>query len=373
MRSGMDLIVISLEPWDDVWRRNQYLIDGLLRADDSLRVLFVEPPRDPLHDLVHRRGARKGSGLREAAGYEGRLTLLQPTKALPRFAGGAADALMRSEVRRVVRMQGMRNPVLWVNDAHGAGLVSRTGWPALYDITDDWLAAERPQRELDRLLRNEDTLLALCRKVVVCSPALAASRGAKRPVLLVPNAVDVARYRAPTDRPGDLPSGRVALYMGTLHEDRLDVDLLVRTARRLPPQQASIVLVGPDALATSRRAALREAGVHILGPRGRAAVPGYLQHADTLIVPHIVDAFTDSLDPIKLYEYRAVGRPIVSTPVAGFRELAGAGVAVAEGDDFAAAVVASVTAESPTQFPEDVPDWSERVAQMGQILAQLRA
>ena len=51
----------------------------------------------------------------------------------------------------------------------------------------------------------------------------------------------------------------------------------------------------------------------LLGPRPRDEVIGYLQHADVLVVPHVVTAFTDSLDPIKLYEYQAVGRPVVST------------------------------------------------------------
>ena len=44
-----DLVVLSLEAWDEVWRRNQHLVAGLLRADPALRVLFVEPAVDPLH------------------------------------------------------------------------------------------------------------------------------------------------------------------------------------------------------------------------------------------------------------------------------------------------------------------------------------
>ena len=72
--------------------------------------------------------------------------------------------------------------------------------------------------------------------------------------------------------------------------------------------------------------------------------------------------FTDSLDPIKLYEYQAVGRPVVSTPVAGFRDADDPRVTVASGDAFAAAVVAAVPAAS--RFPEGadgpVADWSER-------------
>ena len=39
-----DLVVVSLEAWDQVWRRNQHLVSRLLARDPSLRVLFVEPP-----------------------------------------------------------------------------------------------------------------------------------------------------------------------------------------------------------------------------------------------------------------------------------------------------------------------------------------
>ena len=39
------------------------------------------------------------------------------------------------------------------------------------------------------------------------------------------------------------------------------------------------------------------------------------------MVPHLVNPFTESLDPIKAYECLAVDTPTVATPVAGFREL----------------------------------------------------
>jgi glycosyltransferase involved in cell wall biosynthesis len=41
---------------------------------------------------------------------------------------------------------------------------------------------------------------------------------------------------------------------------------------------------------------------------------------DVCIVPHLVNDFTESLSPLKLYEYLAAGLPIVSTPVSGFRD-----------------------------------------------------
>src|SRR5690606_15695946 len=101
--SRRDLVVFSLEAWDDVWRRNQYLIDGLLRRDPALRVLFVEPSNDLLHSALSGRGIRRGRGLRTASGYDGRLSLFQPDKVLPRVAGPAADAALRRAARRAMR------------------------------------------------------------------------------------------------------------------------------------------------------------------------------------------------------------------------------------------------------------------------------
>ncbi len=51
-----------------------------------------------------------------------------------------------------------------------------------------------------------------------------------------------------------------------------------------------------------------------------ADVPAYLQHADVVIVPHLVSPFTESLDPIKAHECLAIDTPTVATPVPGFRE-----------------------------------------------------
>ncbi|WP_127473826.1 glycosyltransferase [Microbacterium sulfonylureivorans] len=366
-----DLVVLSLESWDDIWRRNQYLIDGLLRRDPSLRVLFVEPSNDLLHSAISGRGVKRGRGLRAAQGYEGRLHLFQPDKLMPRVAGPAADALLRGEVRRAVRRLGLSSPVLWVNDPSWAGLVTATDWPSVYDMTDDWLAADRPDRELRRIAANERVLMARCAAVVVCSEGLRETRSSQRDVVLVPNAVDVERYRLPRVRPADLPE-RAAVYVGTQHEDRLDVELVLRTADAAASVDGSIVLVGPSALAAANVARLAaHPRVVLLGPRPFTDVPAYLQHATVLVVPHVVNDFTDSLDPIKLYEYLAVGRPIVSTPVAGFRSLTSASVTIADASDFAGAVGEELATDRPTVVESTVPDWADRVSAFGDVLAPL--
>ena len=373
-----ELVVLSLEAWDEVWRRNQHLVAGLLRADPDLRVLFVEPAADPVYAALRARvlprsgvGLRRGPRLPEVDGD--RLWLLQPTKWLPRKVDSRADARLAGAVVAAAREVGFSDPVLWVNDPAGAGTLAATGWRALYDITDDWLLAPRTPAEHARLVADEAMLLARSVEVVVCSPALAASKAATRPVRLVPNAVDLAAYQRDSARPADLPDGAVALYVGTVHTDRMDLDLLAATARALAGT-ASVVCVGPAPLAPADAAAVTAAGVRLLGPRPAETIPAYLRHADVLVVPHAVTPFTDSLDPIKRYEYQAAGRPVVATPVAGFADSGMPRLTVAARADFPAAVAAAleVTLALP---PVDttVPTWAHRVEQMQEVLAAVAA
>jgi len=59
--------------------------------------------------------------------------------------------------------------VLWINDSTYAPLVERTGWPSVYDVTDDWLLVDAGPREQERQQRNDATLLRTVSEVVVCS------------------------------------------------------------------------------------------------------------------------------------------------------------------------------------------------------------
>ena len=380
----MDLVVTSLEAWDTVWRRNQHLVAGLLRRDPKLRVLFVEPATDPLHAGLGGGRPRRGRGLRAHVGDgsgEGGLWLLEPTKWLPRRVDRSVDERLARQVVRAARGLGMGDPVLWVNDPRGAMLVEATTWRSLYDVTDDWTLAQRPAAETARIRTQERVLLSRCDEVVVCSPALAASKGETRDVTLITNGVDVAAYCVAHARPRDLPDEPAALYAGTLHGDRLDVALCARVAHALEGR-GHLVLLGPDALETSERAILEDAGVVLLGARPSAEVPAYLQHADVLVVPHVVTPFTDSLDPIKLYEYRAASRPVVSTPVAGFRDTVDGLVTVVDAAAFTGSVVdllllsAGSGGRSETQAdPHELAalDWSRRVDQMADVLERLGA
>jgi teichuronic acid biosynthesis glycosyltransferase TuaH len=351
-----ELVVCSLKAWDQVWNRNNFLTDALLRRNPDLRVLFVEPPVDPLFDLSKRR--RPALPRLRTITSDGRLRVLRPIKSLPRRVGPLSDALLRIQVRAAARQFRLSKPVLWINDVTYAPLVRQTGWRSVYDVSDDWLLAPFAKREIGRLRELDELALEAADQVIVCSKALADTRGATRSVWLVPNAVDVAHFRKPRPHPGDLPSKPVALYAGTAHDARIDVALVAELAEALP--DVSIVFVGPNALSRSSQQLLdRIPNVVFLGPRPYLELPAYLHHADVLIVPHLVTPFMESLDPIKAYECMAIPTPTVATPLPGFREHPGA-FHVVPREKFPARVAQVLSGRSRPTAEVEPPSWEER-------------
>jgi glycosyltransferase involved in cell wall biosynthesis len=113
--------------------------------------------------------------------------------------------------------------------------------------------------------------------------------------------------------------------------------------------------------------------VHFTGPVSYQRIPEYMRAFDVCIVPHRMTPFTESLNPIKLWEYLAVGKPIVATPVAGFRDYPQFVSLAATADQFLAAMQAALT-EDPGSAPARRAEaakhsWVSRVDQIETVLA----
>ena len=198
--TASSLVVCSLEEWGTVRRRIRILVDELVDRDPDLRVLYVAPAVDVPFELRHGRVA--GLTRPRLEQVHPRVHVLRPRKWIPRAVGPFADRALGQQVARAVDELGLVDPLVWVNDASYARYALSTGWPTLYDITDDWLLAPLSPRREARLRADDDLLLAGSGAVVVCSPDLARSRGGRRSVDLIPNGVDVDLFRAQTPRRG---------------------------------------------------------------------------------------------------------------------------------------------------------------------------
>lgn len=324
---GRDLIFVSIEDWDDIWRRNQFLCAAYSKRHPEARILFVAPPIDVSHAL--RRG--KIAQLRSQRfwtppGYPN-ITVTRGFKLAPsrlQWGRNLNDSMTRSHVTRVAAQCGLRDPVLWLNPHWAAHMAGRMGESAvIYDVTDDWTCLTQTAASTELVVEQDLQLCKAADAVIVCSERLLElKRPIARHVELIPNGVDATHYRRVLDSKDALPPDAASWpkpvlgYTGTVHPDRVDYELLIELARQW---KGSIVMVGP----VHRKADLTSANISNLILTDAVAyerLPDLMRAFDACIVPHRVTKFTESLNPIKLWEYLAAGKPIVSTNVAGFRD-----------------------------------------------------
>jgi teichuronic acid biosynthesis glycosyltransferase TuaH len=337
------VVLISPERWDEVWRRNQHLVSRLPALGLADHVTFVNPA-----------DRSRGDAYSPVPG----VTVVSPRRLIPKRLGGlrmVARSLKRTDVRQC--------DTLWINDATtGAYMLGHT--PAVYDVTDDWRTFRLTPRERRRLVAAED-ILARRARTVVCSEELRRRWQERYGVeaVIVRNAVDVAAIRraSPIDLGADGPH---VGYVGSLHDARLDIALVLKTIDAMPAGR--LHLVGPDSLSEASRHALSShPNITLHGKVPATDVPSWLVAFDVLICPHVVTPFTLSLDAIKAYEYLATSRPIVATPTSGFQQLEAPGLTVT-GDSFVDAV--GLAAKQPGTYHRSVPDWDDRARQFADAL-----
>jgi polysaccharide pyruvyl transferase CsaB len=142
-------------------------------------------------------------------------------------------------------------------------------------------------------------------------------RQQREDAVLVANGVDYEHFAGSSDRPSDLnvvPAGApIVGYYGALAE-WFDYDLVGEAARRLT--DFHFVLIGPDYDGTaSTHPTLALPNVHWLGTRPYAELPGYLAAFTVATIPFIVNDVTHAVSPLKLFEYMAGGKPVVTPPL----------------------------------------------------------
>jgi glycosyltransferase involved in cell wall biosynthesis len=247
-------------------------------------------------------------------------------------------------------------------------------WPGarlVYDAIDH--LGVFPQSE-KRLRGREREALARAERVFAVSRGLQAEIAATRPdAIYLPNGVDAsvfARTRGVPPGPADRP---VAVYVGALAR-WFDFALLAAVARANPGWDFRLYGEALDG-AWERSGSGRLPNVAFLGARANTEVPRLLAGANVAIIPFRVSPETAYVSPIKLYEYFAAGRPVVSTPMPEAEAFPEVRIA-ADAGAWPAALAAALAASRDPLFVRRLRaiaranDWSARGRE---ALAHLRA
>lgn len=191
----------------------------------------------------------------------------------------------------------------------------------IYDCIDD-LQVHVPRPELAGLFAGWETeLLVRCDAATVTAEHLATSLRRRRPDLpltIIRNGVDAAWFQevaASSARPAVLPPADrpIVGFVGALYR-WIDWRLIEQVVDEIP--EARFVFVGPDDRAAAIASLRTRPNVQFRGARPYAHIPAYIDAFDVCWVPFTQDDISHAANPVKIYEYLALGKPVVSTPVA---------------------------------------------------------
>jgi glycosyltransferase involved in cell wall biosynthesis len=329
---GRDIVCVGFNDWDnDIWTNQHHLMSRLAAVGN--RVLFIESLGLRRPDLGSGRDLRRiGRRLRRGLGPPRRtdgVTVLSPL-VLPLHSSGLVRTLnawmLRGSVGRATRRMRLRAPVLW-GYVPQAEVLLDTVSPELviYHCVDDIAAQEGI--DAASFTAAERRFAARADLVIASSPALAERmRTMSSRVMYAPNVADTDRFATALERGSvdpalaALPEPRI-VFVGAIAAKKLDFALLGALADARPDW--TFALVGPVGLGdpgTDVSALTAHANVHLLGARPQTRLPAVLRGAAVGLIPYRRSRLTESIFPMKVYEYLAAGLPVVAS---GLPALAG--------------------------------------------------
>jgi len=240
----------------------------------------------------------------------------------------------------------------------------------LYERAPGW--TEQAAADELWLLRNADLRIASSDPI-----AARLTERSDMPVRTLPNGADVQAFRQALQAkvvPDDLARlspPRIG-YIGSLNR-KVDFSLIANLAKRRPDW--NFVLLGAvgsldEVACDGLNACRRQANVHELGPRPRNEIPPYVANLDVALMPYRLgaDLWSDSGYPLKLHEYLAAERPIVTSrlpslePFAHVLDFAGAAGEWEAGID--AALAAGDADARVRRQTAQAYDWSRLASQL---------
>lgn len=185
--------------------------------------------------------------------------------------------------------------------------VSARSW--VYYCVDDFAAW--PGLDSAPLQSMEKDLVTRADRIVAAGDNLAERiRGMGRDAEIVSHGIDLDHWSR-TDGSAALLANLprpLVLFWG-LVDRRLDLTAIERLSRRLT--EGTIVFVGPQQDPDPRLATLPR--VHLAGPAEFADLPALAREAAVLVMPYADLPVTRAMQPLKMREYLATGRPVVVT------------------------------------------------------------
>lgn len=388
--SGYDFLVLSTQDWDAVPTRKHRF--ARMYAAQGNRVLYIEQQMHWAGWLVDiknqfSRAWRFLQGPREVEPniWVYTLPVVLPFFQMTEVINKINNITLESSLKKALKWLRF-NPeklIIWTYTPHSADFVGAFGeYAAVYECVDEFTASKGlvNARAIGKMERD---LLAKVDLLIVTAQGLLAKQQFAKRTKLVPNAAEVSHFATVAD--ADLPIAKeleqtkppVVGFLGSI-QYWIDTDLLVEIARKHPDW--TVVLVGPLGILADIDALREQPNVTLTGRVPYEEVPNYVKAFDVCLNPYHMDDVAEHCSPLKLYEYLATGKPVVSVDMPEVQQFKNMVSIAYNRSDFVSLVEETVSSlpEPPEQAQKRMQEawnhtWEKRFEAASGALAEMLA
>lgn len=291
------------------------------------------------------------------------------------------NILLKAQFRIVCQLSGIRTPILWVENSRAADVLDWFDSEAVVYHVSDLFDKSRYVGNKEKLQQREARITANSDLVICVSQALCKIKSAQRNnVFYLPHGVDFALFREVAENNIRLEEiaripKPVAGYYGTMTANN-DIELLLWCAQNLP--NVSFVLAGQITSGNYDKLG-RLPNVHLLGKIPYEKIPALCVGFDVCMLQWKMTEWIYSCNPLKMMEYMASGKPIVSVPIQEVVDNYSHLVSVAHNkEEFCKAIVYELQNDTPERSNRRVEiakqhSWNNHVKQISKwIMAAIQ-
>ena len=317
-RDLCDVGIIAFVPdqWDG-YRQSRHQI--LFRLSEYFPTVWVNPCPDW-------RAAAKNIGWFKNKAFrcieDSHLLIYTPQFWLPKFYRPKCLATVTAKGRafwaqRALRRRGCSKTILYIWRPQFDDVLDLIDYDvSCYHIDDEYTFGENDTVIIDK----ERKLIERVDQIFIHSRRLQAKKAlGQEKTVFVPNGVDFSAYATEKQEPEDLAAiSRPRIGYTGIVKRQLDWELIHYLINRHP--RWNFVFVGPvnrnhpEVIETTDALSVKP-NVFFLGGKSVDELAAYPQNFDVCIMPYRIDEYTESINPLKLYEYLAGGRPVVGSRI----------------------------------------------------------
>ena len=381
MLKGNDIVYVSNDWFTENKTSSHQIAERLAKRDN--RILYVEAaglrrPRASKRDFK-KIFKKLLLGLRSPRNVANNVHVYSPV-VIPfhkiKFFRKFNQKLSTWSVKRACKKIGLKHPILWIVLPHFyylAGKLKEKG--IVYYCVDEY--STLPNVDATAIKIFEVELLKKANVVFAVSTVLVKNKKAlNRNTFYSPHGVDINHFKKALDVSTLIPediariSKPIIGFFGLI-EHWIDLDLIKYIAHEKP--EWSLVFIGKSARDLSLLDQYKN--IHLLGWKEYKNLPGYLKAFDAAIIPFKVNELIVNSNPLKMKEYMAGGKPVVTVSipaVKGYESL----LYVAENQKgFVEGINRALKDDSPDRIFQRVAameseSWEARIEWIGQVIVE---